>query len=142
MKKWIISILILTCCAIIIFMFWGSDKQDLGGNYYYLPKYEAIDVGYPGGAIIYKSPKKYLYKDIKIYGNVISVNSNKNFIIAIQETDSSNANEINSIIVKKRYLKYYIIAKETDSVYGPYGKEEYLQKRMELNIPQKLILKE
>jgi hypothetical protein len=72
---------------------------------------------------------------------VISVNSNKNFIIAIQKIDNSNVNGIDSSIVKKRYLKYYIIAKETDSVYGFFSRKKYLQKRKELGVPEKLKLK-
>ncbi len=121
-----------------LFFILGCDNQNLGNNYYYLPEYEAIDVGYPGGAIIYKSPQKYLFNDIKIYGNVINVKYNDNFIIAIQKTDSSFLKKNIQNINKKDSLRYFIIVKESDIVYGPYNKNEYLQKRYELGILEDL----
>lgn len=138
MKKWIIAIFIILLSVFLLLVF-GRDEQDLGDNYYYLPEYEAIDVGYPGGAIVYKSSQKYLYSDIKIKGDVISVNSNKDFVIAIQKIDSSNMEKTHSVIVD---LQFYIIVKSSDLVYGPYSKKEYLQKRKELGVPNKLRLKE
>ncbi len=138
MKKWIIVIFIILLSVILLLIF-GRDKQDLGDDYYYLPKYEAIDVGYPEGAIVYKSSQKYLYSDIKIQGNVISVNSNKDFVIAIQKTDSSYVEKAHSGITD---LHYYIIVKRSDLVYGPYSKKEYLQKRKEIGVPKELKLKE
>ena len=53
----------------------GVDDQNLGDNYYYLPKYEAKDIGYPGGAIVYKSAEKNIFKEVKIEGEVINVKS-------------------------------------------------------------------
>ena len=132
MKKWIIRILILFFVVIIILL-WGNDEQNLGDDYYYLPDYEAIDVGYPGGPIIYKSQQKYLYSDIKLR-DVVDAISNSDFVIASQKKDSFN--------FEKDSLQYYIIVKKTDSIYGPYDRGEYLQKREKLNIPKKLILKE
>lgn len=133
MKKTIVLILVLVL-SIILFFTLGIDEQDLGDNYYYLPKYDAIDVGYPGGAIIYKSQQKYLYSDIKIKEEVINVNNDGNFILAIQKSDSSSFG--------KGSLGYFIIVKNTDLVYGPYDKKSYMQKRKELSVPKKLILKE
>jgi len=138
MKKWIVAICIILLSVLLLLVF-VRDDQDLGDNYYYLPKYEAIDVGYPGGAIVYKSSQKYLYSDIKIHGDVISVNSNKDFVIAIQRIDSSNNEKTHSGIAN---LQFYIIVKSSDLVYGPYSKKEYLQKRQEIGVPKKLILKE
>lgn len=133
MKKWIVTIIIISF-AIIIFMFWGNDEQDLGDSYYFLPEYEAIDIGFPDGSIIYKATQKNVFNDIKVHGNVVSANSNANFIIATQKIDSSYVGEDS--------LLYYIIVKKTDLTYGPYNKGEYLQKREELSIPQKLTLKD
>ena len=132
MKKTIILIMVLVL-AIISFFILEIDEQDLGGNYYYLPAYEAVDVGYPGGAIIYKSQQKYSYSDVKIQEEVISVNNNKDFVLAIQKLNNSST--------KRDSLQYYIIAKKSDLVYGPYDKKRYMQKRKELNVPNKLILK-
>ncbi|HKR05947.1 MAG TPA: DUF3997 domain-containing protein [Bacteroidia bacterium] len=142
MKKWIIAILVILLSGILFFMIWGQDDQDLGDNYYYLPKYEAIDVGFPGGAIVYKSTQKHLYSEIKIYGNVKEVNFNKEFIIAIQNADTSYLEKADSDIFEKNFSNYYIIVKKSDLVYGPYSKEEYIQKRDELGIPEELKLKE
>ena len=140
MKKSIIIILIILSLVVLFFIFKG-DEQDLGDGYYYLPKYEAKDVGYPNGAIIYKSRRKYSYDDVKISGEVISVNKNKEFIIAIQKVDreynikmKTNASDSNS-------LHYYIIAKKIDSVYGPLNYSEFLKKRKDLKVPEELIFK-
>jgi len=126
----------------VLFFIWGVDEQNLGDNYYYLPKYEAVDIGYPGGAIIYKSAQKNIFSDIKIHGNVISVDNNKDFIIAIQNADSSNIEKTNSSIAEKNSLNYFIIVKKSNLIYGPFNKEEYLQKRDELRVPKELKLKE
>ena len=130
MIKKIIAIIILI--TVVLFFFWGESKQDLGDSYYYLPKYEAIDVGYPGGAIIYKSQQKYLFSDIKISGNIIDVNSNDNFVLAVQKLDNLN--------IETDSLQYFIIVKKTDLMYGPFNSELYLQTRINLEIPKKLNL--
>lgn len=138
MKK--IIIIICTILVIITLVIINrNDEQILGEDYYYLPNYEAKDLGFPGGGIIYKSKRKYLYSDVKIRGNVVEVNSDNNFIIASQNTDTLYVGINNSV---KSNLKYYIIIKEKDSVYGPYDLKEYLSKRLELKIPDDLNLKE
>ena len=52
------TLLYLTSCQ------WSD--ANLGDNYFYLNRDEAIDIGYPGGAIIYKATQKYNFSDIKI----------------------------------------------------------------------------
>lgn len=133
MKKRIISILIISL-AIILLIFWGDDDQYLGNDYYFLPEYEAIDIGFPDGAVIYKATQKNVFNDIKIQGNVVEAISDTYFIIATQIKNNTS--------FENDSLQYYIIVKKVDSIYGPYNKEEYLHKREKLNIPKKLILKE
>jgi hypothetical protein len=43
---------------------------------------------------------------------------------------------------KSVFYQYWIINKRKDAVYGPFQKQEYLQKREELGIPKELKLKE
>jgi len=132
MKKWIIAVLILFL-TLIIFIYFSDDEQNLGDNYYYLPNYVAIDIGYPEGDIIYKSTQKYVFNDIKIHSIVISAINDNNFIIAIQKDTSSNFDT--------SCLRYFIIIKKSDSVYGPYTKRDYILKREVLNIPKELEIK-
>ena len=106
----------------------GVDDQNLGDNYYYLPKYEAKDIGYPGGAIVYKSAEKNIFKEVKIEGEVINVNSNKDFIIAIQKAYTSRFDTSRLNITEMNCLKYYIINKKSDLVYGPFNKKDYQKK--------------
>ncbi len=127
--NYMFPVLIILLVCIIILLSWRRSKQNLGSNYYYLPKEEAMNIGYSADAIIYKSPKQYFFKDIIIYG-VVSVNKNRNFVLVSQKTKEP---------ISK--TKYYIILKKIDLVYGPYDKEEYLQKRKELNVPKWLVLK-
>ena len=135
MRKWIIGICILLLFG-ILFLITRGGEQTLGENYYYLPEYEAYDVGYTEGGIIYKSSEKNLFSNIIIHGNVIRMNDNKDFILAIQlKEDGTKTN-------KKQLLHYFIIEKKSDLIFGPYKKEEYTQKREELGVPRELQLKE
>ena len=137
MKKWIIVICVLITIGIVFFITkTEKDTETLGDNYYYLSPYEAIDVGFPEGAIIYKSSQKNLFSDIKIQGEVISINYDKDFIVAVQQKKSSEE------LVKDKMLYYFIIEKKLDNVIGPLSKQEYLKKREELGVPRELKLKE
>ena len=142
MKKLIIAIWIIFISGISFFIACNPDEQDLGDHYYYIPKYEAVDVGYPGGGIIYKSQQKNLFSDIKIRGNVVQTRANKNFIVAIQNADTSYLENKSSKIEEKLPVQYFIIAKRDNKIYGPFTKEEYLSKRHELSVPENLELKE
>lgn len=137
MKKIIICILIVSI-LILLYFIWNKSEQELGDSYYFLPKYEAIDIGYPGGAIVYKSSHKYVFSDIKITKDVICAKSNGDYIIAIQQTKSHNRDRAQTDSMIDDSLKYYIINKKLDKVYGPYSKDEYLEKRVALKIPKKL----
>ena len=137
MKKWIIVICVLITIGIVFFITkTEKDTETLGDNYYYLSPYEAIDVGFPEGAIIYKSSQKNLFSDIKIQGEVISINYDKDFIVAVQQKKSR------AELVKDKMLYYFIIEKKIDKVIGPLSKQEYLKKREELGVPRELKLKE
>ncbi len=140
MKKWIITIVIILLVVFLYLIWGGANEQDLGDNYYYLPKYEAVDIGYPEGAIIYKSAQRNVFVDVKIHRNVTSVNKNRDFIIAIQQDDSVNIKNKQSNVLDDDDLHYFIIVKFTDIVYGPFSKIEYLKKRDELKIPHSLKL--
>lgn len=61
-----------------------KDETDLGNNFYYLPDYESVDIGYPYGTIVYKSREKDKFEKIFIYADVISVSYNDNYIIVKQ----------------------------------------------------------
>ena len=142
MIKWIITIVIILLLVVLCLILGGVNEQNLGDNYYYLPEYEAIDIGYPYGAIIYKSEQRYVFNDVKIHRNVISINKNKQFIIAIQQDDSINIKSGQSNVLDSNHLHYFIILKKTDVVYGPLSKIEYMKKRDELKIPHSLKLED
>jgi hypothetical protein len=107
MKRLTIHIIVLS------FIFCSCSNRDLGDGYYYLPKYESIDIGYPdGAAIIYKSNQEYLYSDVKIQGDVIEVKSNSKYIIA-------KRNPLINRDKNTEILEYYLILKKNDSLIGP-----------------------
>ena len=54
MKKWLVVVCVALLSGLLLSR-WGVDNQELGEGYYYLPSYEAVDVGYPGGSVVYKS---------------------------------------------------------------------------------------
>ena len=54
----------LLCCS--------CSERDLGEGYYFLPKYESVDIGYPNEeAIIYQSKEENQFNNIKINGDVL-----------------------------------------------------------------------
>ena len=129
MIKWIL--IFMAGFLAIFYVAYENDDQNLGNNYFYLPKYEADDIGFPDGAIIYKSDKKYIFNDVKISGEIIDVAHDNSFILAVQETEKFNTWKTHN---------YYIIVIKTDSTYGPYTLEEYLLRRKELGVPDDLKL--
>ena len=137
MKKWIIVICVLITIGIVFFITkTEKDTETLGDNYYYLSPYEAIDVGFPEGAIIYKSSQKGLFSDDQIPGEVSRINYDKDCTLAVKKKKSS------AELVKDKMLYYFIIEKKLDNVIGPLSKQEYLKKREELGVPRELKLKE
>jgi hypothetical protein len=135
MKRVIISIGILFIIGTLC-IYLSIDKDSLGEGYFYLSEYDAFDLGYPGGGIIYKSPEKYLFHDIVVSGNVIRVNHNKEFILALQFPSESATEDL------KELPHYFIIQKKLNLIQGPCNKEMYLQKRKELDVPETLVLEE
>ena len=83
-----------------------NDNQELGDNYYFLHDYEAVDIGFPDGAVIYKATQKNVFNNIKIHGNVVGANSNNDFIIAIQKLVCFTFVKILYCIQYKNYSYY------------------------------------
>jgi hypothetical protein len=114
MKKIFLHILVI---ALICY---SCNDRNLGDGYYFLPKYEAIDVGYANSeAIVYSSNQEYSFDDIKISGDVLEVASNSKFIIA--KRDPLVSMDINS-----GEIEYYIIDKKIDKVFGPLTKDDFI----------------
>ncbi len=104
-----------------------QDSANLGGNYFYLSPDEAYDIGYPGGAIVYKSTRENVFAETIISNEVVDVDYDDEYIVALQKKDSV-------------LLYYYIIEKRTDSLFGPYTSTEYDKKRAKLGLPKELDL--
>lgn len=116
MKKIFLHILVLTLIC------YSCSDRELGDGYYFLPKYESIDVGYPEGeAIIYKSNQEYSFDEIKISGDVLEVASNSKFIIAKRDL-------LVSMDINSGDIEYYIIEKKIDKVLGPLTKDDFTNK--------------
>lgn len=133
-------ILFISILSVTMVCYLKDKTQDLGDSYYYLPLYEAIDVGFPDGAIIYKGPQKYHYSEVKIKHEVISVKYDKEHILAIQRIGAGTDESHSSIA--QDHLRYYIIEKKTDIVYGPYTYQEYLQRRDTVGVSNTLKLRD
>lgn len=116
----IILMLSLLCCS--------CSERDLGEGYYFLPKYESVDIGYPNEeAIIYQSKEENQFNNIKINGDVVEVKSNSKFIIA--KRDPLKSRDINTGIIE-----YYIILKKNDSLIGPLEKRAFHEEIKKCNI--------
>lgn len=76
----------LIIIVIVAMLFLGcTDEMDLGNNYFYLPEYEAYDIGFPYGSIVYKSKKAFDFDSILVYADVVAIKTNKEFIIVKQK---------------------------------------------------------
>ena len=113
---------------ISLITFFSCSDRELGNGYYFLPKYEAIDVGYPEGeAIIYKSNKEYIFSNIRIRGDIIEVHADSKFIIA--KRDPLISWETNTGV-----FEYFIILKKNDSLIGPLNIEKFGLKAKKMGI--------
>ena len=113
---------------ILLFACASCSDRKLGNDYYFLPKYESIDVGYPNSeAIVYKSSQEYVFSDIKIQGDVLEVNFNSKYIIA--KRDPLIKRDENSGVIE-----YYIIEKKSDKLFGPLTEKGFDKKTVELKI--------
>ncbi len=110
-------------------------EGELGKGYYYLPNYEAKDVGYDGGSTVYKSTQKNYFQIVLIQGGILEVNKNMDFILIGQNKQQLDLKQ------KTKVYYYWIIDKNNSKVYGPYILNEYLEKKNELGVPEKLKLK-
>jgi hypothetical protein len=88
--------------------------------------------------------------DKGIPGWVFRYNFNADFILALEKDIELSEEEREKLIIKgdfydfvfkNGYSKFWIISHENDSIYGPFDKQEYLQKRLELGVPVELELK-
>jgi hypothetical protein len=66
-----------------------NDGSDLGNKYYYLPDYEALDIGYAYGSMVYKSENKNHFNNVLIYSEIERINYNDKYILAIQKPNKS-----------------------------------------------------
>ncbi len=139
MKRMLFGILILAIFGIIIFIP-KKNKEVLGQNYYYLTKEEALDLGYPGGPIIYKSPQKNYFKEVLIKGNLTDVVYNDDFILAIQNTDTLYQKKDSNSLSSMGKNIYYIIQKKSDIFSGSLSFEQYQNYRVKVGVPKELIL--
>jgi hypothetical protein len=116
MKKIFLHVLV------IALIFYSCNDRNLGDGYYFLPKHEAIDVGYPNNeAIVYSSNQEYSFDDIKISGDVLEVASDSKFIIATRDP-------LVNMDINSGEIEYYIIDKKIDKVFGPLTKDEFIIK--------------
>lgn len=107
----------------IMFLKLEWSNYDLGNNYFYLDRFESIDIGYPGGeAIIYKSDQKNVYSNVLLNAYDFKVKHNEKHIL------------IKQLFENKSDLNYFIIEKNVDSIWGPMDQQSYLNKKAELNI--------
>lgn len=122
MKRLLVYILIIS------FIILSCNDRKLGGGYFFLPKYESIDVGYPNQeAIIYMSKNESVFENIIIRGDVIDVQSSSKFIIA--KRDPLIDENKNSGI-----LEYYIINKKNYAVIGPLSYKIFLETTKKLSV--------
>lgn len=113
MKKGFIILGITILIFWLGYKYWDSD-MDLGDGYYFLPEYEAKDIGFPDGAIVYKSFNKNVIEDIKIPATVIEAKNRGDYIIAIQIPQNDTVK------------RYFVIDKKGGKTFKDLNKKEFL----------------
>lgn len=107
------------------------------------------------------SNRMHSIDSISIYPDVIKYSYNEEYIL-IQQTPDKNGvmaelfehttfqkEKLDSFIQNDAYFKaifsndtnYWIIEKKNHSINGPYDKKLFMQKKIDLNIPDELVLK-
>ncbi|WP_435577847.1 hypothetical protein [Gilvibacter sp.] len=113
---------------LLVTALYSCDEQKLGDGYFYLPKYEAVDIGYPEQeAIIYKSDQQYSFNEVIIRGDVVAVKSDERFIIAKRDSLLHNGQNLGR-------EDFFIVLKEQDSVLGPLSESSFEKTLIELKI--------
>jgi di/tripeptidase len=102
-----------------------SGNADLGNSYYYLDTFEAIDVGYPYGAIIYKGDTENHFDTTIISREVVQVIRTQRYIFA-KQIASENKLDTNC----------YVIDKTTDKVFGPVKTDSFAKLKNSLTIDE------
>ena len=91
-----------------------KDKTDLGSNFFYLPDYESIDIGYPYGTIVYKSKEKNKFEKVLVYADIVSINNSDSYIIVKQNPNKKLLlqNIIDDLDDIKLWNNYYLESKK------------------------------
>ena len=70
----------------VLFTFFGcNDDSNLGNDYFYLADYEAIDIGYAYGNMIYKSENENHFNNIIVYSDIKNLKYDDKYVIVLQE---------------------------------------------------------
>lgn len=115
MRKFVYLLVLLVTVGCI-------DQADLGKGYYYLSEYDAVDIGYPDGAIIYKSVEKNVFSDIILKETVKNAKSDDNYIIALQ------------LPKNEKVSRYFIIDKFSGRIFGPLDEKSFNEWKLKLGI--------
>ena len=100
---------------------------------------KVVDYAFNGNYIIVKQElNELLAYDVigETLGSVYYDRKRGDFLL-----DSIKNNDPYFIKMRKNKINYYIIVKAQDSIHGPFTKEEYLQEKAKLNVPENLKLK-
>jgi hypothetical protein len=107
------------------------DDANLGHNYYYLSKYDAMNMGMPLGAIVYKSDNKNSFNNIMIYGDVLKCISNEEYALALQKPNKKSFyTEIRGKLVF--WSEYYLKTRKDSSVILPSYSNTQIKTNVEL----------
>ena len=136
------SLVVLLLAGLFLFGL-GPSEMELGEGYYYLPEYEAIDVGYSGGATVYQSYARNYFDNVLVEGGIVQVQKDTRFILVAQKTPGTPRTAHSGAgAAATAGLGFYIIVKSSATVYGPLDKDAYARKRKALGVPEGLELAE
>ncbi len=134
--------------------------EDLSGGYFYMdeaPDNRTIGVAPPGKKDIGSTVEAYAYDDnyilviqrplLDYYRSAIGNDLVDCLYSKTPEEDAERGKIMADSVIKhdpyyqkvfSRPINYWIISHQVDSIFGPFSKEEYFQKRKELGVPKEL----
>jgi hypothetical protein len=133
-----------TLILIIGLSFWSCDNPSLRelGNGYFLTQNSMNDHSIAKPTKGYSTSETYSYV---IYGDIISYDFDSRFVIAAEKPrdsvsgiNSLSYEEAERLFNQSNFRQFYILDKINEHLYGPFKRELFDRKRMELNVPDSL----
>ncbi|ACU05857.1 hypothetical protein [Pedobacter heparinus] len=103
----------------LVLILFSCTQRNPSKNYYYLSEYDALDVGYPYGSIVYKSTKEYHYQKVVVFSDVLMYKSDSRYILMEQRPNRKLMDK--NIKDDLSFWSNYYVENKKDTVINVFG---------------------